>query len=101
MLETEGKRILLPSSAASMSIVEAVGGKERIFLIPTSPICLQKAVKNNVEIEGFHACHIRDGAALTAFFAWLHQEVAVKGNSELNEVSVADKLEEFRSKQQH
>ena len=101
LLETEGKRILLPSSAASMSIVQAVGGKERILLLPTSPICMQKAVKNNVEIEGFRACHIRDGAALTAFFAWLNQEVAVKGNTELNEVSVADKLEEFRSKQLH
>ena len=36
-----------------------------------SPATLMKAVKNPTELKGFEACHVRDGAALTAYLAWL------------------------------
>eukprot|EP01090_Pellita_catalonica_P017920 TRINITY_DN5573_c0_g1_i1.p1 TRINITY_DN5573_c0_g1~~TRINITY_DN5573_c0_g1_i1.p1 ORF type:complete len:307 (+),score=58.46 TRINITY_DN5573_c0_g1_i1:38-922(+) len=42
-------------------------------------------------------CHIRDGAALVAWFAWLEEQLA-NGEEKHTEVTVADKLEEFRSK---
>lgn len=54
-----------------------------------------KAIKNATEIEGFRQCHIRDGAALARYFAWLQEELE-KG-VELNESQAADKLESFRS----
>jgi Xaa-Pro aminopeptidase len=57
------------------------------------PCSLPKACKNNTEVEGVRAAHVRDGAALTNFLAWLDQEV-VKGN--LTEVSAAERLEQFR-----
>jgi Xaa-Pro aminopeptidase len=65
----------------------------------TNPVILAKALKNETEREGFRQCHIRDGAALCKFFAWLQHELTVKNNKNLNEVSVADKLEGFRSQQ--
>ena len=34
-----------------------------------------KAIKNNAELEGIRKCHIRDGAALTAFLFWLEESV--------------------------
>ena len=57
------------------------------------PCSLPKACKNDTEVEGVRAAHVRDGAALANFLAWLDQEV-VKGN--LTEVSVAERLEQFR-----
>ena len=36
-----------------------------------SPIALMKAVKNDAELAGMFACHVRDGVALAEFFAWM------------------------------
>lgn len=44
---------------------------------------------------GFINCHIRDGVALCQYFAWL--EHSVKNGMNVNEISGATKLEEFRS----
>ena len=65
-----------------------------------SPITDAKAIKNDIELEGMRACHIRDGAALTEFFAWLENEL-VNGKSKLDEVDAAEKLEQIRSKHQN
>ncbi|KAF8261684.1 hypothetical protein EI94DRAFT_1809882 [Lactarius quietus] len=46
------------------------------FNIACSPIADIKAIKNVTEIEGFRcACHIRDGAALVRYFAWLEEQL--------------------------
>ena len=45
-------------------------------------------------------CHIRDGAALSEYFAWLEEELTTKG-TKLDEVDAADKLEAIRSKHDH
>ena len=52
-----------------------------------------KAKKNDVELNGMRAAHVRDGAALSRFLAWLAKE-GPTGN--LTEISAADKLEAFR-----
>lgn len=58
------------------------------------PCLLPKAEKNPVEVAGMKACHIRDGAAMVKFLAWLDQEVA---NHRLHDEAVlADTLEAFR-----
>ncbi len=58
------------------------------------PCQLPKAQKNPVEVAGMKACHIRDGAAMAKFMAWLDSEVA---NGHLHdEALLADKLEVFR-----
>lgn len=58
-----------------------------------------KAIKNPVEIEGMKSSHIRDGAALVRFFSWLEREVA--SGAVVTELSAADRLEQFRSEQEH
>ncbi|KAB1202273.1 putative Xaa-Pro aminopeptidase P [Morella rubra] len=63
----------------------------------SSPISVAKAVKNYAELEGMQNSHLRDGAALAQFWAWL--EDVIQKNVKLTEVEVADKLLEFRSKQ--
>eukprot|EP01037_Dinobryon_pediforme_P021120 gene21120-21910_t len=62
-----------------------------------SPIALNKSRKNEAELAGIRACHIRDGVALTAFLHWL--EVTVKNSQQqVTEFEVAEKLEEFRKR---
>jgi Xaa-Pro aminopeptidase len=61
-----------------------------------SPITLAKAIKNKTEIKGIYNCMKRDGIALVKFFMWLED----KSNSQKEtEVTIAEKLKEFRSKQ--
>lgn len=56
---------------------------------------IHSAANLQVEIEGFRQCHIRDGAGLVRYFAWLQEELE-KG-SQLSEYEAAEKLEGFRS----
>ncbi|CAG7832130.1 unnamed protein product [Allacma fusca] len=66
------------------------------LLVRLTPISLMKATKNPTEVAGMKRAFIRDGAAVTAFYAWL--ESAMKSGANLTEISAADKLYEFRSK---
>ncbi|KAG1887630.1 peptidase M24, structural domain-containing protein [Suillus subluteus] len=84
---------MLLGDKTSLAVVEAIG-QENAVLIP-SPVAAMKAIKNETEIEGFRKCHIRDGAALIRYFAWLEEQL--KEGVELNESQAAAKLEEFRS----
>lgn len=53
-----------------------------------------KAVKNEVEIKNLKNAYIKDGVALVKFMYWLDQNL---GKTEITEVTVGEKLEEFRS----
>jgi Xaa-Pro aminopeptidase len=71
-------------------ILEAAGAK----IVPgDDPCILPKAIKNAVEIEGARAAHIRDGAALVRFLAWLDEN---SPSGRVDEIGAAMKLEEFR-----
>lgn len=59
------------------------------------PIEYLKALKNQREVQGFRDCHVRDGAALIRFLAWLENELYM-GNTDLDEYGVSEKLEWFR-----
>ena len=91
----DGERKVLVGQTASLAIAEAVG-LDKIEVVH-SPVAELKAIKNSVELAGFRACHIRDGAALCAFFAWLEEQL--HGGTELDEAQAADKLEAYRAQQ--
>lgn len=59
---------------------------------------LPKAVKNPTEMENIRKAHRKDGVAVIRFLHWLDENVAKGGVTELR---AADKLEEFRSEQEH
>jgi Xaa-Pro aminopeptidase len=63
-----------------------------------SPVFKLKSIKNEVEMAGVRQAMVKDGVALTRFFIWLEENLK-SGN--LNEVSVDQKLYEFRSKQEN
>ena len=60
-----------------------------------SPIVLMKACKNPEELAGMRNCHIRDGAAMAEFLAWLEEHLSA-GHS-LSEVDIDLKVTESRA----
>lgn len=92
---SQPKKKFLISTKASWSLSLNLGGEEKVEEV-LSPVATSKSIKNQTELEGMRACHIRDGAALTEYFAWLEEELIVKG-TKLDEVEGADKLEQIRS----
>lgn len=84
------------SNKTSWALSLNLGGEDQVEET-RSPIADAKAVKNETELEGMRACHIRDGAALTEYFAWLENELVNK-KTVMDEVDGADKLEQIRSK---
>ena len=57
------------------------------------PTAMMKAIKNPVEIAGARAAHVRDGAAVSRFLAWLDLEAP---NGKLTEIGAVEALESFR-----
>lgn len=93
---SDNKKFLI-SNRASWALKRALGGEDMVEEI-RSPIGDAKAVKNETELEGMRACHIRDGAALIEYFAWLEDQLIAKKET-IDEVEAADKLEALRAKQ--
>jgi Xaa-Pro aminopeptidase len=57
---------------------------------------LLKSIKNEIEIEGMREVHIRDGIAIVNFLFWFYEYFE---KEKLTELSISDKLREFRSGQ--
>ena len=75
-----GKTVRLDQATAADALARLVteaGGK---VTRGPDPIALMKAIKNSVEIEGARAAHVRDGAAVSRFLAWL-ERTAPEGNA--------------------
>lgn len=64
------------------------------FLTKASPVILRKAIKNEVEIEGFRKACVKDGVTMTKFFYWLECNV---GNLSISETAASDKLTALRA----
>lgn len=62
-----------------------------------SPILIDKAKKNAVELEGERIAMRQDAAALTRFFKWLEEEAFANGQTQ-TEWNLMEKLHEFRAK---
>ncbi|PIA55641.1 hypothetical protein AQUCO_00700153v1 [Aquilegia coerulea] len=92
---------------------------DQIYL-QQSPLALEKALKNPVELDGLRKCHIRDGAAVVQYLVWLDKQMQDNYGApgyflepegthkrkhaetvKLTEVTVSDKLEGFRASKEH
>ncbi|XP_039114032.1 aminopeptidase P1 [Dioscorea cayenensis subsp. rotundata] len=89
-------------------------------LMQQSPLALPKALKNPIELDGLRKAHVRDGVAVVQYLVWLDNQMKEicgasgyflepkktcesnkLGYIKLTEVTVSDKLESFRAKQEH
>mmetsp|Transcript_24802 Transcript_24802/g.41323 ORF Transcript_24802/g.41323 Transcript_24802/m.41323 type:complete len:603 (+) Transcript_24802:36-1844(+) len=87
-------RVIMDPAQVNWRLYDCAGDA---VLEKTSPIVLAKSIKNAVELEGFRQAHIRDGAALTAFFHWLETTIQ-QSDKPITEWDITERVEEFRGK---
>jgi len=95
-LETLGRRkatVRLDQATAADALARLITSHGGKVTRGACPIALMKAVKNEVEIAGARAAHIRDGAAVTRFLAWFDREAP---GGKLTEIDAVAALESFR-----
>ena len=89
-----GVRVRVDAATGAVALkekIEAAGGTADIG---KDPITAMKAVKNVAEIEGAREAHIRDGASVVRFLAWLDGAAAAGG---LSEIAAVEALEDIRA----
>ncbi|MDL2241942.1 aminopeptidase P family protein [Bacteroidales bacterium OttesenSCG-928-L03] len=69
-----------------------------LIAVPFHPVDTLKAVKNETEIQGIRHAMKKDGAALVHFLYWLDRTLK-EAEAEITEMTIAEKLREFRSQQ--
>jgi Xaa-Pro aminopeptidase len=89
----KGKSVLVDPTMGAAALLDRLTAAGAKVKRGSDPCQLPKACKNPVEIEGMRKAHIRDGAALTRFLAWIARE-APKGH--LTEIEAAEALEGYR-----
>ena len=82
-------RIRLDRNTAPQAVADALNGK---WVAGDDPCLLPKACKNAAEIEGSAQAHLRDGAAMVEFLAWLDRQPP----DSLTETQVVTRLEQCR-----
>lgn len=90
----ERAKVRIDAATGAVALVrriEAAGGTADVG---PDPVTLMKAVKNEAEITGARAAHLRDGAAVTRFLAWLAREAP---SGALTEIDAVEALERFRT----
>lgn len=86
--------ILLDGTTVNYALASQLDHQQIIDAI--NPSQMMKAIKNDVEIKATKNAHLKDGIAVTKFMYWLKQTV---GHKPLNEMSVSNKLLQFRQQQ--
>ncbi|MGB0934813.1 MAG: M24 family metallopeptidase [Alphaproteobacteria bacterium] len=92
----DGKRVLIDQTACPVGILHKLDKASEIIR-GSDPCILPKALKNATEIEGMRQAHIRDGAALTEFLAWL--DTGIKSGEKITELDTVEKLQACRQVQ--
>ncbi|CUM65611.1 uncharacterized protein PRCAT00003259001 [Priceomyces carsonii] len=90
--KAENKKFLLSNSSSWEIARNIVSSYE---LVKVSPVEELKAVKNEVELRGAKAAHLKDGRALVRFFTWLENQL-IDHQELIDEVEASDKLTDFR-----
>jgi Xaa-Pro aminopeptidase len=87
-------RVLLDPNTTAAAIAEAITGAGGRLVEGADPSVLPKAKKNPTELDGARRAHVRDGAAMVRFLAWLDGAAA---NGAIDEIGAGDRLAAFRA----
>ncbi|WP_372650147.1 aminopeptidase P family N-terminal domain-containing protein [Draconibacterium sp.] len=93
--EINGKTIYIDPSTLNFAAYSALSGKNEL-VEGTSLVAIQKAIKNETELEGFRSAMRKDGVALVKCLQWLKQTI---GKETITDYEFGKKLAEFRAKQ--
>lgn len=91
--ELSDSKVSVDPASASAWVFDTLGAANAEIVRRRDPVALPKAMKNEAELKGAAAAHVRDGAALTRFLHWLD---TVAQSGEVDEITAAQKLAEFR-----
>jgi len=91
--------IYLDTSIGNSALYNAIQDKSKVVKSDPNIIVKLKGIKNAREIQGFADCHLRDGAAIVSYLAWLDHALNVEKRTDLDEYNVCDKLAALRSEQ--
>ena len=92
-LARRGASIGLDGATAADALSRLISGAGGKPVRGTDPVALLKAVKNEAEIAGTRAAHLRDGLALARFLAFIDREAP---GGALTEIDAVEALETFR-----
>lgn len=92
LAELGGKAVLVDPSGSPAAVFEKLKEVDASIVEADDPCLLPKALKNPVELDGTRAAHIRDGAAVSKFLAWLPSAA----ESGLTEMQAVQKLRSLR-----
>lgn len=90
---SRGKTVRLDRATAPKKLADIVTQAGGSVSNGADPVTKLKAIKNETEIAGMRTAHVRDGAALTRFLAWLDREAPLGRITEIDAVAA---LETFR-----
>lgn len=93
-----GSTVQADPAVASDWIFRALEAGGATVVEAADPCALPKAIKNQTELDGTRAAHLRDGAALGRFLRWLD---LYAGDGSRGEIEAADALEGFRRSGDH
>ena len=68
-----GAKVRLDPDTAPARFAQIMEGAGATLVLGEDPCILPKAIKTEAEIAGARAAHLRDGAAMSRFLAWLDE----------------------------
>ncbi len=89
-----GARVMLDPQTTADAIAAAIRDAGGTVVEADDPAVLPKARKNLTELAGARRAHIRDGAAMVRFLAWLDR---VGPTGTIDEIAAAEKLRALRA----
>ncbi len=96
-LGAAGKSVLVDPASNNAKILTTLEASGATLIQGQDPCILPKAVKNSIEAQGMRDCHVRDGAAVSEFLAFLSREAH---KEKLDELSAAQHLKDARFKRE-
>jgi Xaa-Pro aminopeptidase len=91
-LKRAKRRIRLDPERAASALARALG---KSAVAGGDPCVPMKAIKNATEIKGARVAHVRDGAAVVRFLAWLDRAIAA--GATIDEIGAVRELESQRA----
>ena len=88
-----GVRVRLDPDSTPARFAQLLESEGAKIVRGEDPCILPKAIKNETEIDGARASHVRDGVAMVRFLAWLDDNA---GSGRIDEIEAARKLETLR-----
>jgi len=85
--------VRLDQASAADALARLIKSAGGTVVSGPDPVALLKTVKNEAEIAGARAAHMRDGAAVVRFLCWFDVEVP---GGKLTEIDAVEALESFR-----